>query len=84
MPRKTITFTDKQDEYMQARIASGGYTSDSEYVRDLVRKDQEEALKMAVLEGLSSGISERNVMDIIKDETERMQANGGVLSISES
>jgi antitoxin ParD1/3/4 len=84
MPRKTITFTDKQDEYIQTRIASGGYTSDSEYVRDLVRKDQEGVLKMAVLEGLSSGISERNIMDIIKDETERMQADGGVLSISES
>ncbi|MFC3121810.1 ribbon-helix-helix domain-containing protein [Agaribacter flavus] len=41
MPRKTISFTDKQDEFIQARIASGDYTSESEYLRDLVRRDQE-------------------------------------------
>lgn len=72
MPRKTITFTEKQEKFIQARIDIGDYVSDSEYIRDLVRRDQENSLKDAVLEGLQSGISQRNVLDIIKEETARM------------
>ena len=75
MPRKTISFTEKQDKFIQARIAGGDYTSDSEYIRDLVRRDQENALRSAVLEGLHSGISESNVLDIIKDAKARMLAD---------
>jgi len=40
--RKTITLTDKQDQWIKAQIASGAYTNDSEYIRDLVRRDQEQ------------------------------------------
>jgi antitoxin ParD1/3/4 len=38
--RKTITLTDKQEQWVKAQIASGDYTNDSEYFRDLVRRDQ--------------------------------------------
>ena len=51
--RKTITLTDKQDNWIKERIASGDYTNDSEYFRDLIRRDQEQngrfqALKSAM------------------------------------
>lgn len=67
--RKTITLTDKQDQWVKARIASGDYTNDSEYFRALVRRDQErnsklEALRDAVRDGLDSGISDRTVSEI--------------------
>ena len=67
--RKTITLTDKQDEWVKAQIARGDYTNDSEYFRDLVRRDQEQntkfkALKDAIQEGLDSGISRRTVGEI--------------------
>ncbi len=67
--RKTITLTDKQDKWVKAKIESGDYTNDSEYFRDLVRRDQEQntkfrVLKEAVQEGLGSGISERTVGEI--------------------
>jgi len=67
--RKTITLTDKQDQWVKARIASGDYTNDSEYFRALVRRDQErdsklEALRDAVRDGLDSGISDRTVGEI--------------------
>ncbi|MFZ0254348.1 MAG: type II toxin-antitoxin system ParD family antitoxin [Gammaproteobacteria bacterium] len=67
--RKTITLTDKQDEWVKTQIAGGDYTNDSEYFRDLVRRDQEQnakfrALKEAVREGLDSGISERSIGEI--------------------
>ncbi|HCP20743.1 MAG TPA: type II toxin-antitoxin system ParD family antitoxin, partial [Marinobacter hydrocarbonoclasticus] len=38
--RKTITLTDQQGDWVKSRIASGGFTNDSEYFRDLIRQDQ--------------------------------------------
>ena len=54
--RKTITFTEQQDQWMKAKIAGGQFTNDSEYIRDLVRRDQEknaeiEAIRAALIEG---------------------------------
>ena len=79
--RKTITLTDKQDQWIKAQIAAGEYTNDSEYIRDLVRRDQEEnakflALKLAIQEGLSSGVSDKSVTDIMKEVESRLRADG--------
>ena len=38
--RKTITVTDQQDSWIKAQIAAGQFTNDSEYIRDLIRRDQ--------------------------------------------
>ena len=40
--RKTITVTDQQDSWIKAQIAGGAFTNDSEYIRDLIRRDQSE------------------------------------------
>lgn len=58
--RKTITLTDKQDGWIKAQIDAGHYTNDSEYIRDLIRRDQErsaatEAIRAALIEGEASG-----------------------------
>jgi len=64
--RKTITLTDQQDEWIKSQIANGDYTNDSEYFRDLIRRDQDKfrALKVAIEEGLSSGVSNQTVDEI--------------------
>ena len=72
--RKTITLTKKQDEWIKGQIANGDFTNDSEYLRDLVRRDQEQnarfhALKAAIQEGLNSGVSNKTISDI-KEEVE--------------
>ena len=77
--RKTITLTDKQDQWIKARITAGEYTNDSEYIRDLVRRDQEEnakfkALKQAIQEGLNSGVSNKSVTDIMEEVGARTEA----------
>lgn len=41
MIRKTITMPDQMDDWIKTQIATGRYGNDSEYVRDLIRKDQE-------------------------------------------
>jgi antitoxin ParD1/3/4 len=78
--RKTITLSEQQDEWVKARIESGDYTNDSEYFRDLIRKDQEQklnALKQAIQEGLDSGISDRAMSDIWEDAQRRSRARHG-------
>ena len=57
---KTITLTDKQDEWIKAQIDAGRYVDDSEYIRDLIRREQErgaetEDIRIALIEGENSG-----------------------------
>jgi antitoxin ParD1/3/4 len=78
---KTITLSEQQDAWVKRRIASGDYTNDSEYFRDLIRRDQEQnakrvALKGAIREGLQSGDSDRSVAQIMQDVERRLAANG--------
>ncbi len=46
-------------EYIDSRVATGGYGNRSEYIRDLVRSDQREQskqrLRQLIAEGLESG-----------------------------
>jgi antitoxin ParD1/3/4 len=58
--RMTITLTEKQDAWIKAQIDSGNYTNDREYIRDLIRREQErsaetEAIRASLIEGETSG-----------------------------
>ena len=60
MHRKTITLTEQQDDWVKGQIASGHFGNDSEYIRDLIRRDQQAkerlaTLRQALAEGESSG-----------------------------
>ncbi len=67
--RKSITFTEQQDAYVKSLIEQGFYTNDSEYVRDIIRKDQERRkriidLNEALIEGIESGPSDADIDSI--------------------
>lgn len=69
--RKSITFTEQLNEWVQMKVASGDYTNESEYVRDLVRRDKELnadniSLKAEIQKGLDSGTSDLTLDDIWK------------------
>jgi len=81
--RKTITLTDQQNNWVKARINSGDFTNDSEYFRDLIRRDQERnaaiaQLRTALLDGEQSGISERTPEDIRSAARERLRTDGRI------
>ena len=38
--RKTITVTEQQDKWIKVQINGGDFTNDSEYIRDLIRRDK--------------------------------------------
>ena len=79
--RKTITLTDQQNRWIKTRITAGGFSNDSEYIRDLIRRDQEEgvkfrALKAAIQEGLDSGVSDKTVPQIMQEVESRLRDDG--------
>jgi antitoxin ParD1/3/4 len=64
MAQMNISIPDALKGWAEARVAGGRYSSTSDYVRDLVRRDQEaeerkareiERLRAAWAEGLASG-----------------------------
>ncbi|MBI1194011.1 MAG: type II toxin-antitoxin system ParD family antitoxin [Bacteroidetes bacterium] len=79
--RKSITFTNTLSNWMQALVASGEYANESEYVRELVRRDRENnaklyALREAINEGLKSGVSSRTVAQILKSKEAQLRRDG--------
>ncbi len=79
--RKTITLTSQQDQWVKAQIVAGRFTNDSEYIRDLIRRDRERntsfaALRAAIQEGLESGVSERTIPEIAREAEARLRRDG--------
>lgn len=71
MHRKTITLTEQQDNWVKGQIESGHFGNDSEYIRHLIRRDQQAqerlaTLRQALSEGESSGESRPLNMSAIK------------------
>lgn len=81
--RKSITFTDTLNNWVQSLIAAGEYTNESEYIRDLVRRDRERNSEIMLLrkelqKGLDSGISNKTVDDIFEEAIQELKKNGRV------
>ncbi|AGA25379.1 type II toxin-antitoxin system ParD family antitoxin [Singulisphaera acidiphila] len=59
METMNIALPESMKHFVQERVTAGGYSSVSEYVRELIRADQkrkvEERLDTLLLEGLESG-----------------------------
>ncbi len=76
MTRKTITITEQMDDWVKGQIKAGKYGNDSEYFRDLIRKDQNredslDTLRALLVEGEMSGIGDRSVTEIWDEAEER-------------
>jgi len=70
-----LRFQDFQ-RWIRTQIDSGKYGNDSEYLRELIRLDQEHKnkiamLRLALIEGEKSGITDRSMADILNDAKER-------------
>lgn len=77
--KKSITVTDRQEQWIRDQIASGEYGNDSEYFRDLIRQDRKRkgqlgALQEAIVEGLDSGIGDRTVKEVWAEAEKRYRA----------
>ncbi len=66
MATMNVSLPDPMKDWVEDRVKSGHYANASDYVRDLIRRDQErrEALVNALIEGEESGLSRRSVREI--------------------
>jgi len=63
--RKSLTITTAQEQWIKLQIENGGFANDSEYMRHLIRLDEEHnrefiTTKAAIQEGYDSGVSSKN------------------------
>ena len=70
MVKKSITLTEKQEEWLQSQLATGNYASDSEIVRDLIRREQERVeeinlIRQKLIEAEQRGFSALTPDDIV-------------------
>jgi antitoxin ParD1/3/4 len=76
MATMNISLPDPMRDWVQEQIEIGKYASSSDYVRDLIRKDQEQrdklaALQAAITQGLESGVLGSFNMDEIQSELDK-------------
>ncbi|HEY4250538.1 MAG TPA: type II toxin-antitoxin system ParD family antitoxin [Roseomonas sp.] len=77
MATMNVSLPDPMKDWVEKQAQTGRYSNASDYVRDLIRRDQERADKLAELqrlitEGIDSGISDRSIGDVL--EAARRQA----------
>ncbi|MDR4461703.1 MAG: type II toxin-antitoxin system ParD family antitoxin [Nitrospirales bacterium] len=77
MATMNVSMPDPMKDWVQGQIETGKYANASDYVRNLIRRDQEkiEVLRKTLLEGERSGMSRRKVEDIMNDVKKRCGDN---------
>ena len=70
MATMNISLPNPMKDWVNTQTLDGRYSNASDYVRDLIRKDQERTEKIVRMqklidEGLASGVSERSMGDIL-------------------
>jgi antitoxin ParD1/3/4 len=69
MATMNVSLPAKMKEWVEEQAATGRFANASDYVRDLIREDQERAkaiaeIQLLIDEGIESGISDMTVEDI--------------------
>lgn len=81
MVTMNISLPDPMKEWVETRTRAGGYADASDYMRDLIRRDQEQAAKIAAMqilvdEGIQSGIGTRTKDELFAAAVTRAQSPG--------
>lgn len=80
MPQVNLSLPPALKNWVDSKVAEGRYSSASDYVRDLVRRDQEstiaetEWLRELVAEGLASGVVDEEPETVIENIIARRRA----------
>ncbi len=83
MATMNISLPNPMRDWVDQQVQGGRYSNNSDYVRDLIRRDQElrdktMALQQAITKGLESGLGGKLDMDEIKQlAKEQAQLNSG-------
>lgn len=69
MATMNVSLPDAMKQWAEKQASTGRYSNTSDYVRDLIRRDQEQAMKIAhmqalVTEGMESGTGTRTMEEL--------------------
>ena len=78
MAQMNVSVPDPMKEWCEAQVREGRYSTTSDYVRDLIRRDQDrqgqvKALQAAIDEGLASGMSTRSLEEVLAEARARAE-----------
>lgn len=81
MATMNVSLPDPMKNWVETQAKSGKYSNSSDYVRDLIRRDQARAEKVAYMQGLVSdaiqgGVSECSSEDIRSRVKNRLRDGG--------
>ncbi|MES3027166.1 MAG: type II toxin-antitoxin system ParD family antitoxin [Pseudomonadota bacterium] len=77
MATMNVSLPDAMKDWVEGRAGTGRYSNASDYVRDLIRRDQERAEKIARMqrlidEGIESGVTDKSIKDIRAEARRRV------------
>ena len=80
MATMNVSLPDAMKAWVEGRTSTGRYSNVSDYMRDLIRRDQERADKIAAMqqhldEGLSSGVGAMSMAEIGAEARRRAGAD---------
>ena len=83
MATMNVSLPDAMKDWVEGRAETGRYSNSSDYVRDLIRRDQERVEQIAHLqrlvdEGLESGVGDRSLDEIRAEARRRADADAGL------
>jgi antitoxin ParD1/3/4 len=80
MATMNISVPDPMKDWVQSQVDTGAYSNTSDYIRDLIRQDQNhrsklEALQAAITVGIESGISNKSFDQIIEQARHKLKSD---------
>jgi antitoxin ParD1/3/4 len=81
MVKKTYSITETLNQYVGLRIKSGEYATDSEYVRELIRRDQQENkeinyIRSKLIKAENSGFTNQSKEAILDEFKSQLRTSG--------
>ena len=78
MAQMNVSIPDPMKAWCEAQVSKGRYSTASDYIRDLIRRDQDtqsgvKALQAAIDDGMASGISPRSLDEILAEARARAE-----------
>lgn len=82
MATMNVSLPDPMRNWVEAQTKSGRFGNASDYVRDLIRRDQERAAQIAQLqqmvdEAIASGVSDKSPNDLMTEARARSRRTTG-------
>lgn len=82
MATMNISLPEAMKDWVEGQARTGRYSNASDYVRDLIRRDQERAQALAglqrlITEGIESGVSNRTIDEVLELAREKASRAAG-------